>query len=183
MRPTSERSEWQWQQFGSSPSIRNVAFGVESGHFVLHGSGSRRGVITLKRNFQFDGFSVVRWSDMFIDLHNAYDLESFGTDLTGSEVKLSFIRNEHVINPDKLPLKVTLSCTGNVRIAFNDLGEIAAPLDDEGIEIAYFDEGCDWLSFLDENTAQSQEPLGLHVSFINGLAVRIFCDEATLAIE
>ena len=137
----------------------------------------------MKRNFQFDGFSVVRWGDRFIDLHNAYDLESFGTDLTGSEVTLSFTRNEHAIDPDELPSKVTLSCTGNVRVAFNDLGEIAAPLDDEGIEIAYFDDGCDWLSSLDEDIARSQGPLGLHVSFVNGLAVRIFCDEATLATQ
>jgi len=141
------------------------------------------GAITLKRNFQFDGISVVRWGDRFIDLHNAYDLKSFGTDLTGREVKLSFTRNEHAIDHDKLPSKVTLSCTGNVRVAFNDLCEIAGPFDDEGIEIAYFDEGCDWLSFLDEGTAQSQEPLGLHVSFINGLAVRIFCDAATLTTQ
>jgi len=154
---------------------------VESGHFVLHGPGPRSGAITLKRNFQFDGFSAIRWGDRFIDLHNAYDLESFGTDLAGSEVKLSFSRNEYAIDPDKLPSKVTLCCTGNVRVAFNDLGEIAAPLDNEGIEIAYFDEGCDWISFLDEELARSQEPLGLHFSFINGLTVRIFCDEATLA--
>ena len=126
---------------------------------------------------------MVRWGDRFIDLHNAYDLESFGTDLTGSEVKLSFTRNEHAIDSDKLPSKVTLSCTGNVRVAFNDLGEITAPLDNEGIEITYFDEGCDWPSFLDEDIARSQEPLGLHVSFINGLAVRIFCNEATLATQ
>ena len=138
---------------------------------------------TLRRNFEFDGFSVVRWGDRFIDLHNAYDLESFGTDLTGREVRLSFTRNEHAIDPNKLPSKVTLACTGNVRVAFNNLGELAAPLNDEGIEIAYFDEGCDWLSFLDEGIARSQEPQGLHVSFINGLAVRIYCDEAALAVH
>lgn len=137
----------------------------------------------MKRNFEFDGFSVVRWGDRFIDLHNAYDLESLGTDLTGSEVRLSFSRNEHAIDPHKLPSKVTLSCTGNVRVAFNNLGEIAAPLNDEGIEIAYFGEGCDWLSFLDEDIARSQEPQGLHVSFINGLAVRIFCDDAAIAVD
>jgi hypothetical protein len=154
---------------------------VENEHVVLHGSAHEAGAGTLKRNFEFDRFSVVRWGDAFIDLHNAYDLEGLGTDLTGSEVKLSFSRNEHAIGPDKLPLKVTLVCTGNVRVAFNDLSAIEAPLDDEGIEIAYFDEGCDWLSFLDEDVARSQEPQGLHVSFINGLAVRVFCDEATLA--
>jgi hypothetical protein len=137
----------------------------------------------LKRNFQFFGFSVVRLGDRFIDLHNAYDLESFGSDLTGSEVKLSFTQNEYAVDPDKLPSKVMLSCTGNVRVAFNDLGQIAAPLNDEGIEIAYFDEGCDWPWFLDEDIAQSKEPLGLHVSFISGLSVRIFCEEATLTTQ
>lgn len=137
----------------------------------------------MKRNFEFDGFSVVRWGGRFIELHNAYDLVSFGTDLAGTEVKLCFTRNEHAIDPDKLPSKVTLACTGNVRLAFNDLGAIAAPLGDEGIEIAYFDEGCDWLSFLDEDIARSQEPEGLHVSFINGFAIRIFCDEAMLITQ
>jgi len=156
---------------------------VESGHIVLHGSGSRSGTITLKRNFKFDGFSVVRWGNNSIDLHNAYDLESFGTDLTGSEVELGFTRNEHAIDPDKLPSKVTLICTGNVKVAFNNLGAISASLDDQGIEIAYFDEGCDWLTFLDEDIARSQEPVGLHVSFVNGLAVRIFCNETTLTTQ
>ena len=155
---------------------------MESGHFVLHGSGPRSGAITLKRNFQFDGFSVVRWGDRFIDLHNAYNLESFGTDLAGSEVKLSFSRNEYATAPDKLPLTATFLCTGNVRAAFNDLAKIAVPLKQEGIEIAYFDEGCDWLSFLDEDIARYQEPLGLHVSFGNHLAFRIFCEEVTLSL-
>ncbi len=137
----------------------------------------------MRRNFEFDGFSVVRWGDGFIDLHNAYDLESFGTDLTGGEVRLSFSRNEHAIDASKLPSKVTIACRGNVRVAFNNLGKHAARVNDESIEIAYFDEGCDWLSFLDEEIARSQEPQGLHVSFINGLAVRIFCDEAALAVH
>ncbi len=137
----------------------------------------------MNRNFEFDGFSVVRWGDTFIDLHNAYDLESFGTDLNGSEVRLRFQRNGHAIEPEKLPLNVALSCTGNVKVAFNDLTVIAAPLNDEGVEIAYFDEGCDWPSFLDEEIAKRQEPQGLHVSFGNGLAVRVFCDEATFAAQ
>jgi hypothetical protein len=137
----------------------------------------------VKRNFQFDFISVVRWQDRFIDLHNAYDLEGFGTDLNGGEVNLSFRRNGHAIDPEKLPSKVTLTCTGNVKVAFNDLSAIAAPLDDEGIEIAYFDEGCDWQSILDEDIARRQVPQGLHVSFINGLVVRIFCDEVTFATQ
>ena len=136
----------------------------------------------MKRNFQFDGLSVVRWGDRFIDLHNAYDLENLGTNLRGSEVALSFRRNAHAIDPDALPSKVTLACGGNVRVAFNDLGAIAAPIGDEGIEIAYFDEGCDWLSFLDEEIAAREEPQGLHVSF-NGFVVRIFCDEATFTTQ
>jgi hypothetical protein len=137
----------------------------------------------MKRNFEFDGFSVVRWDDRLIDLHNAYDLEGFGTDLDGSEVQLKFQRNGYVIEPDKLPLEVTLTCSGNVKVAFNDLAAIAAPLNEEGIEIAYFDADCDWRSFLDEEIAQRQLPQGLHVSFVNGLALRAFCDEATFAAE
>jgi hypothetical protein len=134
----------------------------------------------VRRNFQFDGTSVVIWHDKSIDLHNAYDLEAFGTDPGGSEVSLRFRRNAHAIVPDNLPSKVTLTCSGGVRVAFNDLCGIAAPVDDEGIEIAYFDEECDWLSFLDEEIVQAA-PAGLHISFINGLTVRIFCDEVTFA--
>jgi hypothetical protein len=137
----------------------------------------------LKRNFEFDPTTVIRWGDRFIDLHNAYDLSRFGTDLDGGEVKLVFTRNGHAIDPEALPSKVTLTCSGNVRVAFNDLAAIAAPLDDEGLELAYFDEGCDWLSFTDEQMARSQTPCGLHISFINGLAIRIFCDEASMATE
>jgi len=144
---------------------------------------AQEGASSLRRNFEFDGFSVVRWGDRHIDLHNAYDLETFGTDLTGSAVYLTFTLNEHAIEPDKLPPKVSLTCSGNMRLAFNDLGKIAAPLDDEGIEIAYFDEGCGWHSFLSEDMAQSQKPQGLHVTFTNGLAVRIFCDNAAFAAE
>jgi len=137
----------------------------------------------LKRNFEFDHLTVVRWGDRFIDLHNAYDLHTFGTDMSGSEVKLTFRRNDYAIDPSILPSTVTLTCSGNVRVAFNNLSAIDAPLDSEGVEIAYFDEGCDWRSFLDEEIARRQEPQGLHVSFINGFAVRIFCDEATLATQ
>ncbi len=138
----------------------------------------------MRRNFCFDGlsggFSAIAFGDRVIDLHNAYDLERFGTDQSGSEVELSFSRNERAIDPENLPAAVTIRCTGNVRIAFNDLNEMAAPLNDEGIVIAYFDDSCDWPSFTTEEIAARQEPLGLHVSFINGLAVRVFCDQAAL---
>ena len=133
----------------------------------------------MKRNFQFHALSVVLWGGRCIDLHNAYDLERFGTDLSGGEASVGFRRNSQALDPHNLPSRVTLTCRGNVRVAFNDLGAIAAPLADEGIEIAYFDEACDWLSLLDEDIARSHEPQGLHISFINGLAVRVFCDEAT----
>lgn len=137
----------------------------------------------MKRNFEFEGFSVVRWGDRLVDLHNAYSLEGFGTDLSGGKVNLVFKRNEFAIDPAGLPAKATVSCEGNVRVAFNNLCKIAAPIDDEGIQIAYFDEECDWSSFLDEDIARRQMPLGLHVSFINGLAMRIFCDEAVFAVH
>jgi hypothetical protein len=137
----------------------------------------------LKRNFQFDGFSVVRWGDKFLDLHNAYDLERFGTDLVGSEAKLAFSRNGYAIDPDELPSQVAFICTGNVRVVFNDLGKISAPLEEEGAEVAFFDDECDWFSFLNEDIARLQEPIGLHVSFTNGLTVRIFCNEIFLTAQ
>ena len=134
----------------------------------------------MNRNFEFDFISVVRWGERLIDLHNAYDLENFGTDPSGKEVKLAFTQNEYAILPSTLPSRVMLVCTGNVKLAFNNLNAIAAPLNDEGIEIAYFNEACDWLSFLSEDLARVQKPQGLDVRFVNGLVVRIFCDEATL---
>lgn len=137
----------------------------------------------MKRNFELDHLTIVRWGGRSIDLHNDYDLEDFGTDMSGSEVKLAFSRNGHAIDASRLPARVTITCSRNVRVAFNNLSAIAAPLDSEGIEIAYFDEACDWLSFLDEEIARREEPQGLHVSFINGFAVRIFCDEATFLTE
>jgi hypothetical protein len=127
--------------------------------------------------------TVIIWNDRFIDLHNAYDLEAFGTDLGGDEVSLRFRRNAHAIDPDNLPSKVSLTCSGGARVAFNDLCAIATSIDNEGLEIAYFDEGCDWFSCFDEDIARRQLPQGLHISFFNGFAVRIFCDEATFATQ
>jgi hypothetical protein len=144
---------------------------------------TEEGTISLRRNFRFDslsgGFSVIAFGDRVIDLHNDYDLERFGTDRSGSEVELTFRRNRHAFKPEGLPARVALRCTGNVKVAFNNLNEIAAPLNDEGIEIAFFDEDCDWASFTDEQIAARQEPLGLDIRFINGLVVRIYCEEVT----
>jgi len=137
----------------------------------------------LKRNFQFDGMSVVRWGDQHIDLHNAYDLESCGTSLTGDAVEICFKRNAHAIDPNSLPREVTLRCAGDVRIAFNDLCEIAVPVTNEGVEIAYFDEGCDWNSWLNERMAQRQGASGLHLSLGDGFAIRIFCNQVTFSAE
>ncbi|MFN3352064.1 MAG: hypothetical protein ACK4Z5_00530 [Brevundimonas sp.] len=134
----------------------------------------------MKRNFEFDFVTVVKWGEDVLDLHNDYDLKSFGTALDGTEARLSFARNEHAFAAARLPEKVTLDCKGNVKVAFNDLTALVAPANDEGIEIAYFHDGCDWLSFLSEDLARLSEPLGLDVRFINGLVVRIYCDEATL---
>ena len=135
----------------------------------------------MKRNFEFDGFSVIRWGDRSIDLHNDYELESLGSDITGSEARLAFTQIEHA---EGLPSKVTLTCTGNVTVAFNDLRALERSLQHEGIDLAYFAEDCDWQSFIDEEMARSQAPLGLHLGFSpSDLTIRIFCDEARLATE
>lgn len=137
----------------------------------------------MQRNFKFDDFSVIVLGDRFVDLHNAYNLESFGTDESGTAVTLTFVQNQHAIDPENLPLRVSLHCTGDVRIAFNNINLIAAPLNDEGIEIAYFDQACDWDAFITEEIALVQPPLGLHVEFMNGFVIRIFCDLVTLELR
>lgn len=141
----------------------------------------------MQRNFEFDrqsgGFSVIQFGDRVIDLHNAYDLERFGTAPDGSEVELCFVRNEYAIDPETLPAKAMLRCGGNVRLAFNDLRLLAAPSSEEGIEIAYFDMACDWSSFTTEDMANRQHPDGMHVSFTNGLVVRVYCETVTLTCD
>jgi hypothetical protein len=133
----------------------------------------------MNRNFKFSDTSVIRLGDKFIDLHNAYDLDLLGTDVDANAATLSFSRNQWAINPEALPPKVVLRCSGNVKVAFNNLNLIVAPLNDEGIEIAYFDANCDWDSYIDETIAIQQEPIGLHVNFMNDLIVRIYCETVT----
>jgi len=133
----------------------------------------------VKRNFRLDHPSILNVAGKHIDLHNAYDLAAFGTDLDGGQASLVFSRNGHALDKNGLPSMVKLTCSGNVRIAFNDLCAVAAPINHEGIEIAYFDAECDWWSFLDEGIAQRQEPQGIYICFNNGFAIRIACDETT----
>lgn len=137
----------------------------------------------LKRNFWFAGITVIRFGDRLIDVHNSYDLECFGTDISGDTLSLSFSRSRYALDQESLPRNVTLRCTGNLKLALNNLNLIAAPLDFEGIEIAYFDRDCGWDSCIDENMAATQEPLGLHIGFINGLVVRVYCELATLEVD
>jgi hypothetical protein len=152
----------------------------KSTHRLASSDAPGDGQTSMKRNFQFNYETVVRFGDKWIDLHNDYDLERFGTDLSGNTVTLSFTRNENAIRPDALPLKVALHCTGNVRVAFKDLNQIESPLKELGIEIAYFDEDCDWDSYTTEDIAATQEPEGLYVYFMDDLIVRIYCEVVTL---
>ena len=133
----------------------------------------------MRRNFKFDGFSVIHFGGQIIDLHNAYDIECIGTSEDGDAATLTFRRNQHAINPERLPERVSLSCTGNVKVAINNLNHVVGPLNEEGIEVAYFDEHCDWDSLIDEETAATQKPLGLHLQFMNELVVRIYCEAVT----
>ncbi len=134
----------------------------------------------MERNFRLDHISAIRFHDRTIDLHNAYDLDGFCTTLSGNEAALRFIRNGHAIRSETLPLRVELRCTGNVGIAFNDLGAINAPFGRHNVEIAYFDSSCDWSSFTDEAIAARQEPDGLHVCLAGDLVIRIYCDKAMI---
>lgn len=133
----------------------------------------------MQRNFKFDGFSVVHFEGQIIDLHNAYEIECIGTSAEGDTATLTFRRNQYAINPKSLPDRISLRCTGNVKVAFNNLNHVIGPLNEEGIEVAYFDEHCDWDSLIDEEIAETQKPLGLHLQFMNDLVVRIYCESIT----
>jgi len=115
-----------------------------------------------------------------IDLHNLYSTSDISTDLAGDTITLAFDRDHRWKGPDALPERVLLKCSGNLRIAFNNLAGTAVPVGEDAVEIAYYDAGCGWEHFLDEDLATSQGFEGLHISFSGGLVLRITCASAEI---
>ena len=56
------------------------------------------------------------------------------------------------------------------------------PLRGDTVEVAYFDDECDWDSILDEELADRQGFEGLHISFSGGFVLRIRADAAEVKI-
>ncbi len=150
---------------------------MESGH-CGRGPFSYQGRV--QKNFTIHAFAEVIVGDRPIDLHNLYEATSIGTDPPGRAITLKFHRDHRWPGPEGLPETVTLTCSGNLRIAFNDLVEAPVPLRNDAIEIAYYDADCPWDRFLDEGLAASQGFEGLHISFSGGLVLRIRSDIAEI---
>lgn len=153
----------------------NVRKRVGSGHcheahLSYHGS--------VQKNFTIYAFAEIIVGGRTIDLHNLYGARSISTDRSGQAITLNFQRDHQWAGPDGLPEEVTLTCSGNLKIAFNELVDAPVPLHDDAVEIAYYDAHCEWDEFLDEDQAVAQGFDGLHVSFSGGMVVRVRSDIA-----
>ena len=136
------------------------------------------------KNFTIGGgFAEVIVANRAIDLHNVYQVTSISTDITGSALTLFFRRNPQSLGREGLPEAVTLICSGNLKIAFNDLVDAPVPLREDAVEVAYYDEHCPWDAFLDEELAADHGFEGLHISFSGGLVLRVRSDVADVAIS
>jgi hypothetical protein len=135
------------------------------------------------KNFTLHAFGEVIVADRAIDLHNLYGAASISTDLSGDAVTLRFQRDHQRPGPDGLPEAVIFTCSGNLNLAFSDLLDAPVPLRDDVVELAYYNEHCDWDAFLDEDLAATQGFEGLHLSFSGGLVLRIRADVAEVAIS
>ena len=135
------------------------------------------------KNFTIYAFAEVIVADRAIDLHNLYDVASISTDLAGDAVTLRFQRNHQWQGPDGLPEAVILTCSGNLKIAFKNLVDAPVPLREDAVELAYYDDHCEWNAFLDEDLATKHGFEGLHISFSGGLVLRIRADIAEVALS
>lgn len=134
------------------------------------------------KNFTMHGFAELIVAGRTIDLHNLYCVAGITTDLAGGKLTVRFHRDHRWAGPDGVPDAVTLTCSGNLRLAFNDLVDAPVPLREDAVELAYYDEHCDWDFFLDEDLAAKQGFEGLHLSFSGGLVLRIRAEIAEVTI-
>jgi hypothetical protein len=132
----------------------------------------------MDRNFRFDGATIVLFEGRRFDLHNDYDLVDFGTDLSGDEATLRFVKSPYAFpgSPDRL----RMICRGNLGWAFSNL---ISDIDNSGFEMAYFDRGLPWNCILTEDLADTGRIAGLHIDMQSGAVVRIFCDVVEFVVE
>lgn len=137
----------------------------------------------MHKNFSIHNFAEVIVDRKVVDLHNLYSVGSISTDRAGETLTVTFRRRSGWPGPEGLPAQVTLSCSGNLKIAFNNLVDSPVLLRDDAVEVAYYDDHCDWDSFLDESLAAVQGFQGLHLSFSGGLVLRVRSDVADMVID
>ncbi len=135
------------------------------------------------KNFTIHAFAEMIVADRAIDLHNLYRVFSISTDFAGDAATERRHRDHQWPGPEALPEAVILTCSGNLKIAVNDLVDAPVPLRDDAVEVAYYDDHCEWDTFLDEELAANQGFEGLHISFSGGLVLRIRADVAEVAIS
>jgi hypothetical protein len=135
----------------------------------------------VRKNFTIWAFvEIVPAGAAAIDLHSCYVTRSIATDLSGRAATVKFRREPEWRGPAHYPEEVTLTCSGDVRFAFNDLVSEARPLDDQSVTIGYYDALCDWNEWLDEDAAAAQGFEGLQIGFSGGLVLRICADAVEL---
>jgi hypothetical protein len=132
----------------------------------------------VQKNFTIEAFAEVIVGGRSIDLHNFYRAASIGTGLSGDSIALRFERDHRWPGSEGLPETVTLTCSENLRMAFNDLVDSPVPLGEDAVEIAYYDSECEWDAFLDEGVAAARGFEGLHIRFSGGFVLRIRSDMA-----
>ncbi len=135
----------------------------------------------MQKNFSIsNGFAEVIFAHQKIDLHNLYKISSIGTDTTGEIFTLVFDRNKKYRPYGLLPERLTLTCSGDLKMGFNELSHLPVQPRDDSVELAYYDRHCGWDQFLDEELATTQGFEGLHISFSGGLVLRISCGVAEI---
>ncbi|MBA2466307.1 MAG: hypothetical protein H0V46_01715 [Sphingomonas sp.] len=136
----------------------------------------------MRKNFSIHGFAEVIVAGKAIDVHNLYGVGTISTDRAGDTLTVRFQRDNKWPGPEGLPDEVTLTCSGNLKITFNNLVTHPGDLRADAVEVAYYDEDCEWDFFLDESLAESQGFDGLHLSFSSGLVLRIRSNVAQMVV-
>lgn len=136
----------------------------------------------MQKNFTIEAFAVIETADLAVDLHNLYGLTNVTTDRSGQSIQLVFERDGDFLSlSPEMPRRVIFTCSGNLRLAFNDLSLMASPMKGDGVEIALFTWDCGWDEFLDERLAEAGAD-GLHFMFSEGFVLRIGCAVAEVLL-
>jgi hypothetical protein len=137
----------------------------------------------MEKNFTIHAFAELHSAGREIDIHNLYGAVELGTDLEGQTITLRFKRDHRWKGPERLPELVTLTCTGSLSIAFNDLIDTPVPLRTDCVDLGYYDDHCEWDAMLDEELAQRQGFVGLHFAFSGGLVLRVRAEKAAVRFD